>query len=1240
MSFRLLPKSMGLHALVSSISPALRSSFSHSALVAIFLAAAAISAQAANGTWNATTGTQAWSLPANWQGGTIPGSLTGLTNADIATFGTNTANTLITIDAGRNIRSLVFNGTNNAGTYTIGSAGANQGPALNLSSGGSITVNAGTLTPTTIHAPLVLQPASATTAGTYTIANNATPGGSGDLNPYKIFIEGNISGGTTTAGITLTLGGSAGNRNTNTTANIISGQISDGQAAGGLAIMVATPNGDLGAWSLTNNANSFTGNVTVNNGTLIVSSIGNRTEASALGSGNMIIIGGGGHLKYEGGAATTNRTISGGGGSFYNHGSGALTLTGDVILASGLTFRGGQNFIVDGLVSGASGGLSRTDGGTVFLNNPNNSFGGNLSISDGAFRISSIADKLQDSPIGRGTLISLGQASNTLGRLEFNSPTGGTTDRDIRLNNSSAANSGRGRIENLTAGQRLTINGHVYATSTDALHTSSLELTGAGNGLISGIIGGVTNNNTVNAQMTIIKAGGGTWELSNVNVYAGGTTVSAGTLLVTNDSGSGTGTGAVTTSGTGTIGGTGIISGRSGVTINIASNTNLMIGNTHNVREGTANAANGYESYISTLKVGGQTNVGITLAGNLQFDLFYNSGVETQGSDRLILETTGTLTLGGTVVVADASGESYLWREGSAWKLIDWSGTSAATRTGTLGFNLTNAPLASGYSWVTDTFLTDGVISIAKTGINHTWTGGGGNGSWATAANWEIGTLPGPTTDVFFTAATPLATAIDGNKDVRNLFFSGEANYSIATGTGGVLYTHGSRFQVDGGTQTIGAQLRITGNSNAPYTIQNNSASANNTLAFNSPIMFHKLGGNLSTQILIFDGPGNTSVAHFQRRTNSSDMSIVKNGTGTLTITGFTAAEAGSEAGAIKGSMTINKGKVNIKDERSLGTNPLAPSPAHLTINGGTLQASATFTMDDENRGITIGENNGTIEVDSGFTLTIANDFAGEGFIEKTGNGTLIIASGNNTNTGGTYITGGALQISQGAFSNGGGAAVVAGASINGAGTIQATEFTLMSGASLEGGDFISGNNTGHGTLTFTPLNNGIGTYSFETGSYLLLSLTSATNQASIDPTFGNNAVGSPGYNAYLAGISGSGNHDQLAFNGAAGSTLDISSNIHVFGVGFVPSGGQVFKLLDWSSLVTVDFSNFVVGSNRDGSNDDSGQFNLPDISSYGYYWDVSLFTTHGIIVVVPEPSRIFLLTLGLMFVITRRRRK
>jgi fibronectin-binding autotransporter adhesin len=57
-----------------------------------------------------------------------------------------------------------------------------------------------------------------------------------------------------------------------------------------------------------------------------------------------------------------------------------------------------------------------------------------------------------------------------------------------------------------------------------------------------------------------IKIGTGTLILSNANSYSGGTLVSSGALLVTNTTGSGTGSGAVNVN-AGTLGGKGIISG-------------------------------------------------------------------------------------------------------------------------------------------------------------------------------------------------------------------------------------------------------------------------------------------------------------------------------------------------------------------------------------------------------------------------------------------------------------------------------------------------------------------------------------------------------------------------------------------------------------------------------------------------------------------------------------------------------
>jgi autotransporter-associated beta strand protein len=58
----------------------------------------------------------------------------------------------------------------------------------------------------------------------------------------------------------------------------------------------------------------------------------------------------------------------------------------------------------------------------------------------------------------------------------------------------------------------------------------------------------------------LTKIGSGTLTLSGANLYTAGTTVSAGTLVVNNASGSGTGTGGVNVN-AGTLGGSGIIGG-------------------------------------------------------------------------------------------------------------------------------------------------------------------------------------------------------------------------------------------------------------------------------------------------------------------------------------------------------------------------------------------------------------------------------------------------------------------------------------------------------------------------------------------------------------------------------------------------------------------------------------------------------------------------------------------------------
>lgn len=1194
-----------------------------------------VSLQAADSSWNpASTGTQAWSLNTNWAGSVIPGATSGTTNTDLATFGTTTAATAITIDAGRNIRSMLFNGTNTAGLYTIGSDGANAGPALNLTSGGNITVAAGTQTITTINAPLIIQPVSATTAGVYTLTNNATDAQM-DPNAFKLNVAGNISGGTTNSTITLNLTGTAGSRNVDTAGNTISGLISNGGAAGGLSVSVTGSNGgDRGAWALTNVNNSFTGNVTVTSGTLLFSSIADSGINSALGAGNTLTMVSGAQVKYTGPAASTNRTITGS-GSLFSQGTGALTLTGTFLPVGTITFRGSQNFIIESVIGG-TGSLNRTDPGTVFLNNVN-TFTGNVSAQDGAYRFATLADKNLPSGIGAGTTITLGQNSNTVGRIEFTGASGGSSNRDIILNNGAdAASSGNGRINNTVAGQTLTLSGTVKSSNATATFLSSLDLTGVGNGVMSGVIGGTSSNASATIALQLLKTGTGTWALSGANNYSRGTLISGGTLLATNTTGSATGIGNVITSGAGTtLGGTGIITGGAGSSITIASGTRLMIGNTHQTAAGATGNA-GYIGGISNLRLGTNASVSITLAGTLQFDLFSNAGAAALGqADLLTLSTTSTtITLGGIISVADVTTAHAGWREGQ-WQLIDWTGTTSATKSGTFTFDLPTTALAAGYEWNTTDFLTTGIISIQKS-INHTWLGTIDN-SWGTAANWEIGTVPTSSNDVFFSNATNnLMTAINGDRSVRNLYFTGDNNFTINTGTGGVLYSYGSLLEVLGGTQTIGAQLRIANGTSANYTIYNDG-----TLNMSSAaVMWHRLSGSGTLLNIVFDGSGSTSVNHFQRRANTYDVNIVKNGTGTLTLSGNTTTEAtASAAGSITGSTTINAGKIRINNEANLGTNPAAFNAAHLTLNGGTLAAYADVVMDDANRGITVGTNGGSIEVEPTRTFTVATPIAGSGTLRKTGTGTLILSNGSTTHSGTTEVLAGSLQVGATGVTGTGAMSVSYGAQLTGTGLVQSSSFSVLEGGTVAPGDITSGFITGNGTLTFTPQTTG--TYEFTTSSTLLLSITSATNQGVLDPTFGGNAVGSAGYNAFVDAVTGAGNHDRVVFNGSTGTSLTLAGNIKVEGLGFIPSAGQVFNLLDWSTLVSTNFSGFDVGSNRNGAGDNGTQFDLPDISAFGYYWDVSRFLTSGVIVVViPEPSRALLMGLGLMLLFARRRRQ
>jgi autotransporter-associated beta strand protein len=136
---------------------------------------------------------------------------------------------------------------------------------------------------------------------------------------------------------------------------------------------------------------------------------------------------------------------------------------------------------------------------------------------------------------------------------------------------------------------------------------------------------------------------------------------------------------------------------------------------------------------------------------------------------------------------------------------------------------------------------------------------------------------------------------------------------------------------------------------------------------------------------LTADQPGDVYISS---AINTTSGKVIKNGSGTLTLSGT----SGYAGGTI-----INAGTLSISADRNVGAVPAAQDVDNLYLDGGTLGASATFALDVD-RGVTL-ESDSTFTVpDGGHTMTINGPIAGgaSDTLIKTGAGTLTLAGTNN----------------------------------------------------------------------------------------------------------------------------------------------------------------------------------------------------------------------------------------------------
>ena len=298
---------------------------------------------------------------------------------------------------------------------------------------------------------------------------------------------------------------------------------------------------------------------------------------------------------------------------------------------------------------------------------------------------------------------------------------------------------------------------------------------------------------------------------------------------------------------------------------------------------------------------------------------------------------------------------------------------------------------------------------------------------------------------------------------------------------------------------------------------------------------------------------------------------LIKKGAGTLDLQGATST--------FTGGLTIEAGRVNMKLTNNV------PISNNLNLQGGELFFNVASPLNLTFAHVTWGNGKmlggpGSITASS-YTITnnvaITNNYtlAGNGGLLKTGEGTFTLSSAS-TYTGTTTVNAGTLLVN--GTSQSSSVVVNTGATVGGSGTLL--------NVVMQGGTLAPGNSPG--LLSMMSLNADHGIFAFELGAPTTRGITyDAINVQSL-LTLGENTE-------WMFTI-----HNNYAFQ-----------------------LNDTYDLFNWDSLDAASFDVSVL------------QAALPDLNtaSTALTWDVSEFTTSGIVSVIPEPSTLQLICLPLKIV-------
>ncbi len=646
----------------------------------------------------------------------------------------------------------------------------------------------------------------------------------------------------------------------------------------------------LGTGNLTlTGASSYTGGTTISGGTLTLGNggaiLGNVANNSVFsfdrsdtftfagdisGSGNLVQTGSGTSILSGSNTYAGTTTIAGGTLQVGNGGTSGTLGTGAVTNNSALSFNRSDSMTVANSIGG-SGSVSQIGSGTTILTGSN---------SYGATTV--VAGTLQIGDGGTSGTLGAGAVTNN-SALSFNRSDSMTVANAI---------SGSGTVSQIGSGTTILTGSNSYGATTIAAGTLQIGDGGTSGTLGSGAVTNdsalvinrsddVTISNNIGGSGTMDFIGGNKTTLSGDNSYAGGTTVTSGSVVANSDTALGTGEVSLT--------GTSLLAGN-GVTVSNDLNLNAAPGGSVVVANWNFNNYDGSDTPISA-----------------------NGGTSSATASIDLSSFTGDLgNFGGSTINA-LNGDL----DGASLSLINQTGNGSFIGISGLDFSgLSNAEISFA-SQGTGTGFNSGQWAYSTDGSSFTDFGAdtSSRNSFALAETGTTSGLDGIGSG-FLTYTLDGASSSGGNNRIDNL--------QVTALQQGAFATVGS--DVVGGTATFSGNGVITGGANL-------TAALDGTVEFSGDLS----GGGAVNKT----GLGTVELTGTNTYTGDTTVSagtlIV--GVGVDSLAEITSDVTVADGATLGGTGTIT-GDVSIADN---GTLAVGNSPGLMTVTGASTFASGSI---------------------------------------------------------------------------------------------------------------------------------------------------------------------------------------------------------------------------------------------------------------------------------------------------------